>query len=367
MKKLTKIIDYVKILQYPKEYKQQLFNQMLSLVTLFITYRCNSKCKTCELWKTPQNERSKEITLENIKKLFSSSVLKNLKEVYLTGGEPLLRKDLQQIITTIHQLLPNTIISFTTNGLMVQKTESLMKMLVKKKIPHYVTFSLNGLQEVHDFSRGVPGNFQRINKLLDSAKSLGVRCGVVYTAFPFNYKELLKTYRYIKYEKRLPFYISFGRYDLRYNLHNKEHKLIKWNKNNVKELERILRKIISFDKQYIPVYLYVKKLSTNWNTRFKCTSLLQRIYIDPYGIVFACDSLNESVKIGDLSKCDFNFDEFINKHYSRLTEVWDIIYAKKCQPCWISCDLVASIENTLSLKSKLSLIFSKLKNKISRF
>ena len=58
---------------------------------IIVTYRCPMKCQMCNIWKNP-TEKSEEITIEQIKKL------PNVKFINITGGEPFVREDLEDII-----------------------------------------------------------------------------------------------------------------------------------------------------------------------------------------------------------------------------------------------------------------------------
>ncbi|TKJ33553.1 MAG: hypothetical protein CEE38_20560 [Planctomycetes bacterium B3_Pla] len=72
------------------------------------TYRCNARCQMCNTWKNPSGIED-EITPEIIDKLPSGH-----KRLNITGGEPLLRKDLEDIIAVLHKKTSRLEIS--TNG-----------------------------------------------------------------------------------------------------------------------------------------------------------------------------------------------------------------------------------------------------------
>ena len=75
-----------------------------SLPRIFIfavTYKCNSKCSTCSIWKRYLEKGSlakKELSIGEIQNFLDSPILKKLKAVNLTGGEPFLRNDLVELI-----------------------------------------------------------------------------------------------------------------------------------------------------------------------------------------------------------------------------------------------------------------------------
>lgn len=95
---------------------EQLRDIMYPKVMIFpVTYNCNARCCMCNIWKSQNKD---DISLIEIKKVFSDEVIcENLESVNLTGGEPLLRKDLLQIIRTIiYYCKKLKVITLNTNG-----------------------------------------------------------------------------------------------------------------------------------------------------------------------------------------------------------------------------------------------------------
>ncbi len=59
--------------------------------SIIVTYRCQMRCKMCNIWQFPTDE-SKEISPKDIEKI------SNLKFINITGGEPFQRKDIEDIV-----------------------------------------------------------------------------------------------------------------------------------------------------------------------------------------------------------------------------------------------------------------------------
>lgn len=80
-------------------------NYPTQIANFAVTYRCNSRCQNCNIW---QKEPEDELTLTEIIKFFTvnQDLLKKVKSVQLTGGEPFLRDDLPQIATSITKISP---------------------------------------------------------------------------------------------------------------------------------------------------------------------------------------------------------------------------------------------------------------------
>ena len=71
---------------------------------IITTYRCPMECKMCNIWKNP-TQKSSEITPEEIK------MLPDVKFINLTGGEPFIREDLEDIVRVCFTKSPRVVIS----------------------------------------------------------------------------------------------------------------------------------------------------------------------------------------------------------------------------------------------------------------
>ena len=75
----------------PQHLKRELFQ-----VIYHVTFRCNAKCKFCFNWKELNQNKEKELSLEEINKISYS--MPKFDWLLLSGGEPTLRTDLVYII-----------------------------------------------------------------------------------------------------------------------------------------------------------------------------------------------------------------------------------------------------------------------------
>jgi MoaA/NifB/PqqE/SkfB family radical SAM enzyme len=135
--------------------------------TLSITYRCNSRCKTCNIWKIQQKiPVDMELTLDEWEK-----VLKSLGDspywITISGGEPFLRRDLVEIIKTIDEYNRPKIINIPTNGILWRVIPEVVRGMLEAislKTTLVINFSLDGIGEDHDEIRGVHGNYSHLLK-----------------------------------------------------------------------------------------------------------------------------------------------------------------------------------------------------------
>jgi len=143
--------------------------------TLSITYRCNSRCKTCYIWKIQHKiPQEMELTTEEWEQ-----VLKSLGDspywITISGGEPFLRKDLVEIISVINEYNKPKIINIPTNGILwkiiYEKTKEMLEIL-SPKTNLVINFSLDGIGKDHDEIRGIPNNYEFLKKAYENVVKL---------------------------------------------------------------------------------------------------------------------------------------------------------------------------------------------------
>lgn len=78
------------------ELKNEDESENLTNIWLKLTNRCNLKCKYC--YANSGENADDEITLEEIVNVIETVGAKNINRIVLTGGEPLLRKDILEIV-----------------------------------------------------------------------------------------------------------------------------------------------------------------------------------------------------------------------------------------------------------------------------
>ncbi|ADY55208.1 Radical SAM domain protein [Syntrophobotulus glycolicus DSM 8271] len=176
-------------------------------LTVSITQKCNSQCKTCNIWKDPRNAQpSTELTLEEYDKIFRS-IGSSIIWYTLSGGEPFLRKDIAEIVSLIIKHSRPKVLIIPTNGLLskrtVRETERILKML-PANATLIVNLSLDGIGEEHDEIRGIPGNFKRFLETFAALKELkkayphSFELGVHSVVSRFNVENILELFDYVK-------------------------------------------------------------------------------------------------------------------------------------------------------------------------
>lgn len=116
-----------------------------------LTYNCNLRCKMCPFWKRTSVDSSLEQEKAILKQVYNSGAC----GVAFEGGEPLLRRDLVDILAYSRSLPLHT--SLITNGTLLEGRIDEIAPYINGVI--YV--SLDGLEETHDAVRGVKGSFRK--------------------------------------------------------------------------------------------------------------------------------------------------------------------------------------------------------------
>ncbi len=131
---------------------QKYENRFIRSVHWSITGKCNYRCKHCYM-SAPEakfGELDHETMMDLIEQMADCGVL----SVKLTGGEPLVRSDLWDIIDALldHHIMINQIYS---NGKLV--TRSLLEGFISRGIRPEIIMSYDGDEGWHDWLRGIPG------------------------------------------------------------------------------------------------------------------------------------------------------------------------------------------------------------------
>lgn len=134
------------------------------LMVLEVTDACNSKCRHCNIWRKKPTQNM--LTSQELYDVLSDPLFSQLEAVLLTGGEPSLRKDMKDLISAIHAARPKASIWYSTNALLVDKVLDDVTFALHEGVQVGVGVSLDGVGGKHDKVRGVKGNFEKADRLL---------------------------------------------------------------------------------------------------------------------------------------------------------------------------------------------------------
>lgn len=133
--------------------------KMPLVVSWAITRRCNQKCLYCAI-----NESAKEeLDTRKVFRIIDELALLGTERISFTGGDPLLRDDLSDIID--YTISKGILVAVNTNGRLVRKC------IDKLYHASQATLSLDGPEHIHDKIRG-QGSY---NNVIDAFRLLRAR------------------------------------------------------------------------------------------------------------------------------------------------------------------------------------------------
>lgn len=119
-----------------------------------VTNKCNSKCIMCNIWSTKIAER--EMTIEEYKDFFSRLEFREVEDLNISGGEPTLRNDINEVIDAILDSMPKVRMFFlSTNGTNPEKVRDLFLRYSRRIKDVYVCVSIEGDRSTHKKVRGI--------------------------------------------------------------------------------------------------------------------------------------------------------------------------------------------------------------------
>jgi len=141
-----------------------------SRLWLYTNFDCNLHCDYCCVRSSPTAPR-RELGLARVKQIASEGRELGVKEIFVTGGEPFLLDDIDEILIACADAAPTTVL---TNGMLFtgRRVETL------SALPHdriVLQISLDSATpDLHDRHRG-PGTWARTQEGIQRARELGFR------------------------------------------------------------------------------------------------------------------------------------------------------------------------------------------------
>jgi Radical SAM superfamily len=141
-----------------------------SRLWLYTNFDCNLHCDYCCVRSSPTAPR-RELGLARVQRIAREAVELGVKEIFVTGGEPFLLKDIGEILAACAGAAPTTVL---TNGMLFAgpRLESL-RALPRDRIVLQISLD-SPTPGLHDLHRG-PGTWARTRAGIQSARAQGFR------------------------------------------------------------------------------------------------------------------------------------------------------------------------------------------------
>jgi len=283
-----------------------------------ITKECNLRCKMCTYWKGIYEN---ELNTDDVKRILDKLKNAGISILSLTGGEPLMRKDISEILNYAKFECEIDYVRLQTNGVLLTKNiiDSSLESLDD------IWLSLDGIGKTHDIIRGIDGTFSKIEKNIEYLNSREDRPNLIINTVvnKYNVEEISKIVELAEEWKatQLMFHHVI---DVKDDVHTKQF-------SSEEDLSTMMiDEIVSDIPTYVDPWLLSGGLSRE--DRKGCLILYTNVMINPSGEVVPC-GIFDNVVLGNLLREDFeniwNGDKMRNFRKS----VWD--GRKECSKCCV--------------------------------
>lgn len=240
------------------------------------------KCMMCNIWKNPTDPRQ-ELRPEELE------MLPGFKFVNITGGEPFVREDLEDIIDIMFRKSPRIVIS--TSGWFDDRVIALAE-----KYPNIgIRISIEGLRDKNDELRGRSGGFDKGVNILRELKKMGLKdIGFGITVSNHNSSDMLDLY---ELSKELGMEFATAAFHNSFYFHKYDNVI-----TNSKEVTENFKRLIDRQlKEYHPkswfrAYFNMGLINyVNGGKRLlPCEAGSVNFFLDPYGEVYPCNGMEEN-------------------------------------------------------------------------
>ena len=272
-----------------------------------LTNRCNLRCKMCEVSKNSKPD-DYELSTEKVKDIIMQIREMGINHIIFSGGEPLLRKDLVEVVRFAYE---NKIkmVDLITNGTMLD--DAIIKELAEAGL-NYIGISIDGLSQASSKIRGlgvfekVISNIDNLNKYKSKYGKHSPTLGINFTIMGDNVNDILPM---IDLAKRIKCsFISFQPVLFNNTKMFVNRKNALWPKaKRINELRNVIKELLRLKKEPSQVRIFtdedvLNSLPDYFSGRkpkadFKCYEAIKRIVITCTGHLWSCQGI-----LGDLNK-----------------------------------------------------------------
>lgn len=273
-------------------------------LNLEVTKHCSARCDFCDYWKTKNEKRITDYL----------PIVKKFDPMYIniTGGEPLLRKDLSTIVKRIKDNMSFIYIQMITHGQLM--TEEKGVELWEAGLDQ-ITFSLDFPDARHDKSRGIPGLFAHITHVIPKLQARGIdNIGFNTFIMKDNLDDIVAI---AKLAKSLGVNVSYSSY-FEGKAHNSAHTIVG---DDFKKLENVITELLRLKRELRCIRnsdFYLRKIPVYFSSRVPgCQAGLKWLQVTPDGHIKRCS--------------EFPVEAHWTEYHS------DTFRPTDCTACWFSC------------------------------
>ncbi len=304
---------------------------------LIVTYRCNARCYMCNTWQHPSRV-AEEFSPELVDRIPGG-----LAFVNITGGEPFLRDELEEVIERTLAKTKRLVIS--NNGYWTDRV-----VQAAERFGNRVGFriSIEGLPAANDELRGLKDGFDRGLRTLTTLHGMGIEdIGFGITVSDRNAKDLIELYR-LADAMGLEFATAVTHNSFYF------HKA----DNGFADPERVAGE---FEK--VAAALLATNRPKNWFRAYFNMGLANKVrggrrplpcevgsdvfFLDPFGNVLPCNGSDEPMVMGNLR--EQGFDEIWNGERARAVRAQ---VARCDKECWMIGSAAPAMKKRLGVPAR---------------
>ena len=141
-----------------------------SRLWLYTNFDCNLQCDYCCVRSSPKAPR-RALGLERVRRIAREARELGVREIFVTGGEPLLLEDIGDILLACSEAAPTTVL---TNGMLIAgRRLEMLRRLPRERLTFQISLD-SPTPERHDKHRG-GGSWQRAWRGIERARAEGFR------------------------------------------------------------------------------------------------------------------------------------------------------------------------------------------------
>ena len=312
-----------------------------------LTRRCNYRCKGCNVWRD-QTRLPKEVSTEEVKRGLDALRDLGVVEIVLSGGNPLLRDDIDEILEHSSRHFITTI--YDNGSIAPKKLDAL-------RHADFVSISLDTLDEKKfDYIRGVKGAWTNSMNAIEILQSEGINVGVSPTISQLNLTEIVDFTRYFT-DRKIPVWYCLYSYDLptESSMFPIGKKIDDFEIKDREAMARVCDQLKQLKKERQGVFITTKTLdalSTFFLTGqrpWTCQALQSFLMVDSLGRVSGCHRKEPLCSVSELNDLwdSPGFDEVRSKNSA-------------CRKCTYLCYIFYSLHGKMS--SNLGVVWDQRRN-----
>ncbi|MDH5523361.1 MAG: radical SAM protein [Desulfobulbaceae bacterium] len=312
---------------------------------LIVTYRCNAKCYMCNTWQHP-SKKEEEYTPALVDKL-----PEGLDFINITGGEPFLRKDIEEIVEKALTKTKRLVIS--SNGYFTDRTVKLFERFGNRV---GIRISIEGLPAANDELRGIKNGFDHGLRTLTTLHGMGITdIGFGMTVSDRNADDMIELYR-LANAMGLEFATATTHNSFYFHTTDNQYQ----DKEKVaKTFEQVAVELLKTNKpkNWFRAYfnMGLARKARGQKRALPCEVGTDMFFVDPAGNVMPCNGSDAPMVMGNLHEQDFR-------------AIWNSAQAdnirqqvKNCdKQCWMIGSAAPAMKKRISVPLKW-VAFNKLK------